>query len=184
MNFNILSFCFQWEGSIPKSSVNVDVFPFLLKWLPLKIFHPSYRTTFHTSVNDFIFAEYLRLCNSLSNGRCVNIPTVSCSPYFVYIPLECHFQLYFSVALFIVVNRFIFVDFQFFKNATWAYQWQKRRPQSYKLQGLSMNWCTDRLWGGRHTSVIVMSVCYSQGDFWIAELAERFVVYEDNYSSY
>lgn len=34
------------------------------------------------------------------------------------------------------------------------------------------------------TSVIVMSVCYSQGDLWIAELAERFVVYEDTHSSY
>lgn len=93
---------FSMVWSIPKSSVNVKMLFSLFAKVTSsgKFFILLIAITFHISVNDFIFAEYLRLCNSLSNGRCVNIPTVSCSPYhFVYIPLECHFQLYFSVAL-------------------------------------------------------------------------------------
>lgn len=92
---------FSVVWSIPKSSVNVKMFFFLFakvtssgKFFILLIALFILLSMILSSLSTF------RLCNSLSDGRCVSIPTVSCSPYhFAYIPLECHFQLYFSVAL-------------------------------------------------------------------------------------
>lgn len=74
-----------------------------------------------------------------------------------------------------------FVIFSFWKMPLELIKWQKREaPQSYKLCCLSHELVCWQLWEEWQsaTSVIVMSVCYSQGDLWIAELAERFVVYE------
>ena len=137
---------FSMVWNIPKSSVNVKIFFFLFAKLTSseKFFILLITITFHTYVNNFIFTKSLRLCNSLSNGRCVNILTVSCGPYHCLHSTWMSLPAVFLCCTFIVVNHFIFVICSFSKNATWAYQWQKRRPHSYKLCCLFMNWCTDQ----------------------------------------
>lgn len=182
---------FSVVWNIPKSSVNVKIFFFLFAKLTSseKFVILLITITFHTYVNNFIFTKSLRLCNSLSNGRCVNIPTVSCGPYhFVYIPLECHFQLYFSVALLsLLISSFLW----FAVSLKMPLELISGRKGGHTATTFAVCSWTDVLtnhWQAVKgvtsvTSVIMMHICYSHGDLWIAELAERFVVYADTHSS-
>lgn len=122
-------------------------FPFLLKWLPLE--------NFSSFLSQSLFIFLSMILSSLSTFGYVTVSQMADVSIFrrsAVAPSLCLHSTWMSLpavflcCTFIVVNQFIFVIFSFSKNATWAYQWQKRRPQSYKLCCLSMNWCTDRLW--------------------------------------
>lgn len=158
--------CFQMVRSIPRVSVNGRCFfPFLLKWLPLKILFSSFlsQSLFHTSVNDFIFVEAFDV--TVSNGRCQysTWSVVALITLFTF-QFECHFQLYFLCCTFIVVNRSFLWFSVFQKCHPWGHcVAEKEAAELSKLCCLSMN-CTSQTVRGvtPATSVIVMSVCYSQ----------------------
>ena len=178
---HILSFVFNGMIS-PRVLLMWKFFSFFAKLtFSGKFFIALITITFHTYVNNFIFTKYLRLCNSLSNGRCVNIPTVSCGCYHCLHFTWMSLPAVFLCCTFIVVN-------QYFEKMPLGLI--KGRKGGHTATNFAICSWTDVLtnhWQTMKgvmsvTSGIMMYICYSHGDVWLAELAERFVVYADTHS--
>lgn len=147
---NILSFVFNGMIS-PRVLLMWKFFSFFAKLtFSGKIFIALITITFYTYVNNFIFTKYLRLCNSLSNGRCVNIPTVSCGRYHCFHFTWMSLPAVFLCCTFIVVDQFIFVICSFLKKCHLGLS--RAEKEATQLQTLPsvhelMYWpITDRLW--------------------------------------
>ena len=182
---------FSMVWNIPKSSVNVKIFfSFLLNWLPLR--------NFSSFLSQSLFILMSIILSSLRAFSCVTVSQMADVSIFprsavvhitVYIPLECHFQLYFSVALLsLLISSFLW----FAVSRKMPLELINGRKGGHTATSFAVCSWTDVLtnhWQAVKgvtsvTSVIMMHICYSHGDLWIAELAERFVVYADTHSSY